>query len=339
MNIRKSLNKVFLSAATFFWASCGSDSTTNPETPESGTVPSSQSMAPLESSSSEAIPEPEQSSSSETKLGENLSSSEGQPGDAPVLSSATEPVESSSSTESLPSSSSYSQYPYKLASDTTVSCRYMYVQTTNCITYASSGKKDGPDARSLQHQLEYNQTRTLEELEAIEDTLELTPYMDEPVYGVPSCVQYETYAGYSCTDNKRRTETQYYLGEDNMVHLREVESSSSAEPSSSSQAPAPSPLCQKIYFEFGQNMRYNQLDEKLNNLQVPDSVSPQIARCAYTKLAENEREEKFIGSVARIQICDGDTTDNKRYLDKLDSINAQVEKIIGDCKDADNNAE
>ena len=324
MNIRKSLNKVFLSAATFFWASCGSDSTTNPETPENGTVPSSQSMAPLESSSSETVGDvPEQSSSSE----------------APILSSESAPVESSSSAEATPSSSSYSQYPYKLASDTTVSCHYMYVPSTNCISYASSGKKEGPDARDLQYQLEYNQTRTLEELEAIEDTLELTAYIAEPVYGVPSCVQYETYSGYACTDNKERPGKQYYLGEDNMVHLREAESSSSAEPSSSSQAPTPSPLCQKAYFIEGQNMRYNQLDEKLNNLQVPDSVSPQIARCAHDKLIEIEREEKFVGSVAKIQICDGDTTDNKRYLDKLDSVNAQMEKIVGDCKDADNHAE
>ena len=324
MNIRKSLNKVFLSAATFFWASCGNDSSTSPETPENGTVPSSQSMAPLESSSSETVGDvPEQSSSSE----------------APILSSESAPVESSSSAEATPSSSSYSQYPYKLASDTTVSCHYMYVPSTNCISYASSGKKEGPDARDLQYQLEYNETRTLEELETIEDTLELTAYMPETVYGVPSCVQYETYSGYACTDNKERPGKQYYLGEDNMVHLREAESSSSAEPSSSSQAPTPSPLCQKAYFIEGQNMRYNQLDEKLNNLQVPDSVSPQIARCAHDKLIEIEREEKFVGSVAKIQICDGDTTDNKRYLDKLDSINAQMEKIVGDCKDADNHAE
>jgi hypothetical protein len=281
-------------------------------------------MAPLESSSSETVGDvPEQSSSSE----------------APILSSESAPVESSSSAEATPSSSSYSQYPYKLASDTTVSCHYMYVPSTNCISYASSGKKEGPDARDLQYQLEYNQTRTLEELEAIEDTLELTAYIAEPVYGVPSCVQYETYSGYACTDNKERPGKQYYLGEDNMVHLREAESSSSAEPSSSSQAPTPSPLCQKAYFIEGQNMRYNQLDEKLNNLQVPDSVSPQIARCAHDKLIEIEREEKFVGSVAKIQICDGDTTDNKRYLDKLDSVNAQMEKIVGDCKDADNHAE
>jgi len=318
MNIRKSLNKVFLSAATFFWASCGSDSSTTPETPENGTEPSSQSMAPLESSSSEAL------------------SSQG---DIQSSSSESAPVESSSSAEPALSSSSYSQYPYKLASDTTVSCNYTYGPTNNCISYASSGKKEGPDARTLENQLEYNKTRTLEELEAIEDTLELTPYMEETVYGVPTCVQYEVYTGYSCTDNKSRSTKQYYLGEDNMVHLREIESSSSAEPSSSSQAPAPSPLCQKAYFVEGQSMRYNQLDEKLNNLQVPDSVSPQIARCAHDKLIQIERDEKFVGSVAQIQICDGDTTDNKRYLDKLDSVNAQMEKIVGDCKDASNNAE
>ena len=318
MNIRKSLNKVFLSAATFFWASCGSDSSTTPETPENGTEPSSQSMAPLESSSSEALPSQ---------------------GDIQSSSSESAPVESSSSAEPALSSSSYSQYPYKLASDTTVSCNYTYLPTNNCISYASSGKKEGPDARTLENQLEYNKTRTLEELETIEDTLELTPYMEETVYGVPTCVQYEVYTGYSCTDNKSRSTKQYYLGEDNMVHLREIESSSSAEPSSSSQAPAPSPLCQKAYFVLGQNMRYNQLDEKLNNLQVPDSVSPQIARCAHDKLIQIERDEKFVGSVAQIQICDGDTTDNKRYLDKLDSVNAQMEKIVGDCKDASNNAE
>lgn len=335
MNIRKSLNKVFLSAATFFWASCGSDSSTIPETPENGTEPSSQSMAPLESSSSETVGDvPEPSSSSEAQSGEELSS-----GEAPILSSDSAPVESSSSIGPTPSSSSYSQYPYKLASDTTVSCNYTYLPTNNCISYASSGKKEGPDARTLENLLEYNKTRTLEELEAIEDTLELTPYMEETVYGVPTCVQYEVYTGYSCTDNKSRSTKQYYLGEDNMVHLREIESSSSAEPSSSSQAPAPSPLCQKAYFVLGQNMRYKLLDEKLNNLQVPDSVSPQIARCAHTKFAENEREEKFVGSVARIQVCDGDTTDNKRYLDKLDSSNVKMEKIIGDCIDADNSAE
>ena len=318
MNIRKSLNKVFLSAATFFWASCGNDNSTSPEQPPVNTEPSSQSMTPLESSSSEAVP--------------------GQ-GEGGTQSSANEPVESSSSAEPALSSSSYSQYPYKLASDTTVSCNYTYRPTNNCISYASSGKKNGPDARSLQRQLEYNKTRTLEELEAIEDSLELTPYIAEPVYGVPSCVQYETYSGYACTDNKERSSKRYYLGDDNMVHLREIESSSSAEPSSSSQAPAPSPLCQKAYFVEGQSMRYNQLDEKLNNLQVPDSVSPQIARCAHDKLIQIERDEKFVGSVAQIQICDGDTTDNKRYLDKLDSINVKMDKIVGDCKDASNNAE
>jgi len=164
MNIRKSLNKVFLSAATFFWASCGSDSSTTPETPENGTEPSSQSMAPLESSSSEAL------------------SSQG---DIQSSSSESAPVESSSSAEPALSSSSYSQYPYKLASDTTVSCNYTYGPTNNCISYASSGKKEGPDARTLENQLEYNKTRTLEELEAIEDTLELTPYMKKPFTAFP----------------------------------------------------------------------------------------------------------------------------------------------------------
>ena len=179
MNIRKFWRLCYLTVASLFWASCGTDS--NPQFPVAQAMnPDSSADANGEgfgdeSSSSTAVPE---SSSSDSAMQSSSS-------DAPVLSSSA--VESSSSEISNSSSSnvsSSSSVPlYALARDTSVSCSVKWYTVSLCENEYSCdelktilGKK-----QSVSEKLLSSWEEKLESCEAISED-------SGTLYGVGPCV-------------------------------------------------------------------------------------------------------------------------------------------------------
>ena len=161
--------KIALTLTAFFWASC---SETTEDTPLYGCPPDGCYDEP-ESSDSNS----DESSSSETKGTEVSSSSEffNPPvyGDEPVFG------ESSSSSElsEESSSSEVATDRYKLASDTSITCKYTdeRVFPGNCLLYDNYGKKETASDNEF-----------------------------GPLYGTPSCVRPEINLKYECSDGKTR---------------------------------------------------------------------------------------------------------------------------------------
>ncbi len=335
MNIRKHWKRLLFSVTTLFWASCGGDSENSPVLPNNigSETPSSSSV--VTPTSSAGITE---SSSSET----------------PISS-----VETASSSSTTISSSSSAKL-YKLASDTTITCTESAESLGwGCLLYDSPNSKSGPSSAELQEILKNNKTRTLEELDAIEDTLENIPEFEMALdYGIPYCVRPEIKYSFKCSNDKSIVvhdpdenvlilrDTLHHRGE----YLREnregeyiytleeyfkkfVSSSSSAPESSSSSVEPPSPLCTKDEF-----VNYHKLDDTYSETKehMADSVK--------ASLSEEELESKtaclnkiqtkdkyFQGVVASKQICNGDTIVNPRYQARLDSNKVYIQEQIDEC--------
>lgn len=327
MNIRKHWKRLLFSATALFWASCSGDSDNFPLVPNNNgsETPSSSSESPPASSANIT-----ESSSSE----------------APSSSSAT--ISSSSSSAKL----------YKLASDTTVTCTQGdFASNGKCLLYESYGsRRSGPSSFELREMLIKNKTRTLEELNALEDTLEATPDDSYALdYGVPNCVRNEVKYSFKCSNDKSYIvhdpaensfiikDTSHHRGEyirnDYEIYSLEeyfkkfVSSSSSAPESSSSSVEPPSPLCTKNDF-----VNYDKIFNTYSDAKerIIDSVK--------ATLSGDELESKtdclnkvhinynhFMGVVASKQICDGDTIVNPRYQAKLDSNAADIHKQVNDC--------
>lgn len=159
--------KIALSLTAFFWASCS-------ETTEEGVLygcPPNGCYDEPESSESNN----DESSSSETNGAEVSSSSE-----------ASEPESSSSSELSEESSSSeVATDRYKLASDTSITCKYTdeRVFPGNCLLYDNYLKKEAVSDNELDTE---------------------APLYGVPLYGTPSCVRPEINLKYECSDGKTR---------------------------------------------------------------------------------------------------------------------------------------
>lgn len=297
MKLRIRLGKFLLSVAALFWASCSDDAQ-----PLYGTIGIDDS-APESSESLEPI--------SSTAIEEASSSSE--------ATSSETPASSSSAPDEISSSSSAK---YRLASDTTVTCKDSTFAYNECVYIGGSSAET---CSSPEYELQNNATLTIEKLIKIEDRLENCADA-APVYGVPSCM------------NQMRWNTKYYCsngniyshGKNGLVYTNDeyndlfVSSSSVAESSSSA---APSPLCQKTDFVNKSEVRQDCISEKLDSLAAAgETVSDDLKKCVNTTV-----DYDYTGEFAKTQICDGDTTVNPRYQAKLDSIREEVDKAIKTC--------
>lgn len=335
MNISKYWKKLLFSATTLFWASCGGDSENLPIAPlNNGSEQPSSSSVEAQTSSSAENP------ASSSEFSETSSS------EAP--SSSSEAVSSSSS--EISSSSSSAIPTHKLASDTTVICsRGNSGHKENCFLHESDRyQKKLSIAANLKDILKNNKTRTLEELSAIEDSLEsINEFEDAPDYGVTHCVRYTYVTSFHCSNGKiydvheeydnPYIEEHYYLPKDeymqegNIIYSWEeykeklINSSSSTEP--------PSPLCTKEDFASFNNLRedfYKTKADLVNNTKK--TLSEDELKLKNSCLNNIQAQSRgFNGSIATKQICDGDTTVNSRYQAKLDSNTEYVQKQIDEC--------
>ena len=306
MKFRLRLGKFLLSITAVFWASCSDNAQ-----PLYGTIGTDDS-AP---ESSESLEPPSSASIEETSSSTEATSSE-------------TPESSSSTPADNLSSSSAKQY--RLASDSSVTCTSEQIIYSECV-YLSTNSDRPRTCPSLQADLENNTTRSIEELAEIEDDLEnCVDYFDEPVYGVPPCMNQmkvrfdykcsdgNTYTGLKVKDGLLYTEYEYYR----------LFNSSSSEASSSSAAP--SPLCQKTDFVEKNDVANNCINEKLDSLSTAgETVSDSLKTCLEKSTGWSS------GEYAKTQICDGDTIVNPRYQAKLDSIREEVDKALENCKAAE----
>ena len=331
MNIRKHWKKFLIASTTLFWASCGSDS-------ESTTAP--QVQAP---ESSAAI------TSSETV----------EPGSSEEVANSSETGSIESSSGTAQSSSSEGYKGIRLARDTSVTCVEM--SNSYCAKYYSPSSPDQERSEEIREQLKNNTTKSLEELNQLEDSLETLPFESPLLYGVPSCERYESTPVYICSDVGTLSGGSYKV-KDNLLYSYEeynekfpssssnapksnssAPESSSAEPESSSSEPessssveTPSPLCTKSEFVSSYEIRNDfavQRDTIVNraNRDLDDSTRIALSGC-FSKITFNEDNAEFEGLVAKQQTCDGETIVNPRYQAKLDSNEAYIQKKIDDCQ-------
>ena len=370
MNIRKHWKKLLLTSTAIFWANCGGDS----EDPIYIT------SDPSGATNSDSIVNPDNLDGIKTDTLYGIrpvyNADSGAVSSSDACAGCNTPASSSSG-----SSYSYQEPIFRLASDTTVTCKktgntsgrkgclLYYTNDKEYINNIEQSKPSKPDAYELQEQLEYNTTRTLEELSVIEDTLETTPAIvdgplygtPEPLYGTPSCVRPEIMYSFQCSNNKTyavhdSVETGFitsdsinhrgeFLQDSKYIYTSEEyfkkyigdsdnnPESNSSEAESSSSAEPPTPLCTKddFYINSQVGRAYND-----NKKAIIDSVKATLsedeveARKACLD-SISTKEANFIGSVATKQICDGDTIVNPRYQAKLDSNEAFVKKQVDEC--------
>ncbi|SMP44767.1 hypothetical protein [Fibrobacter sp. UWB10] len=364
MNIRKHWKKVLLSSTAFFWASCGGDSesvsaaggTTNeaPATliPDSNSTIDDGGMVALYGV--QAVIDLDSGA---------ISSSDSCDGDCTVPASSEDAAVSSSSESAEPSSSQSADKKLRLASDTTITCVHTLDNDGGRCLDAEDHQKS---VNAIKKQLAENQTLTLEQLRELEDENE-DPSMDMEVclYGVfsTSCTHVSSPSPiYKCSNgNIYSYNTVYSLqhdddpdkgglieGEGKLLYTpkeykekypEKFLSSSSEEPSSSNSAPPPSPLCQKDDFATYGDM------EKVFVKDRNDLVdSTKIA--AGDNLSESESlclsDIRISTSYASVeilpkkQICDGDTTVNPTYQERIDKHKEFIRKQIKECLDEEN---
>lgn len=318
--------KIVLALTAFFWVSCTSE---DDALPLYGVAP-----VPESSSDVAAI-----SSSSETPNSSGIAES----------SSSKIVAESSSSTVAEQSSSSLGSDQYQMASDPGITCTRSNVPGSNdCL--------DAEDRRSWtetrKKMLEENQTRTLAELDSLEDDLIVGFDYGAPEYGVPDCTHRDLgYAVYKCTNNETYSASSFYSDEIRTLYTEEeyktkypekFQSSSSAEPESSSATP-PSPLCQKTDFattteleELFETDKATLLDsvmaEKGETLSQRDSSClERIQELGGEIILKKNKDSHSVNVLAKKQICDGDTTVNPHYQKQIEKIENFLKREIDDC--------
>lgn len=219
MNIRKFWRLSCLTVASFFWASCGSDS--NPQFPVmQSTNPDSSADAFGDSSSSDAAL-PEESSSSLAE--ENTSSSDVGATSSSDAAMSSSNVESSSSADVTESSSSTEPVKYLMARDTSVTCVEGSYKRSNCPETTHSPTCDdykkylGKDTSLSQKIL----TEWEEKLQSCSGNIEEMA----PVYGIvsPSCypTMYYDAPMIECSDT--RTYKSGYKIDGNLFYTSEQE--------------------------------------------------------------------------------------------------------------------
>ena len=319
--------KIALALTTLFWVSCSYEDDAQPL----------YGVAPSQESSSDAT---------------TISSSSEASGSNGTTESSSSNVAQSSSSEGVAgsSSSSLAGNQYRLASDPSVICtQSMIGGSGNCL--------DGEDihhwTETRKKMLEENQTRTLADLDSLEDDLYVRFDYGAPEYGVQDdCTHRDLgYAVYKCSNNETYSASSFYSDEERTLYTEEefkakypekFQSSSSAEPESSSATP-PSPLCQKT--DFATTNELVELFEKdkaalLDSVKAEkgETLSQRDSSClAHKQELEGEiflmkgNDSYSVNVLAKKQICDGDTTDNPHYLKEIDKIQNFLKREIRDC--------
>lgn len=350
----KHFKKFALALSAFFWASCTSENATQPlygvvcppEGCADSEISSSSGAAPISSSSKDAR------SSSESDVPSSSS-----------FAAVYGPMSSSS-----PPGNRANDKVYQMAKDPSISCELYQI-------FASTGKcLDDEDRREWNEMrkkmLEENQTRTLAELDALEDENNIRIEYEEPLYGVqvPSCTHREiiNYQYLNCSNNERHnvgsvysdsndvdalfidnTENKLYTKEEFQAKYPEkFISSSSKEPESSSSVTPPSPLCQKTDFTSTGEMQEifeTQKTSLIDSVKTAkgNTLSEKQSNCI-DDLNERTRyySDRYASTtvLAKKQICDGDTIVNPRYQEKLDIHKNYIQKKFDQClgMDAEN---
>ncbi len=217
MNIRKHWKRLLLTSTAIFWANCGGDS----EDPIYVT------SDPNNATSTNPTINPDDLDGIKTDTLYGI---------RPVYNTDSGAISSSDACAdcNAPASSSSEGTQYKLASDPTVTCTEGNLQPGDeCLLYSteseSSTESDSStkqsrqeNADNLQNLLINNKTRTLEELSAIEDSLEkISPFLEGPLYGVPeiprrACIRVEMQTPFECSNGQKyithdKTEAYYWL--------------------------------------------------------------------------------------------------------------------------------
>ena len=325
----KHWKKIALALTTLFWVSCSYEDDAQPL----------YGVAPSQESSSDAATI---SSSSEASGSNGIAES----------SSSGNVAESSSSTVAEQSSSSLADNQYRMGSNPDITCiRSNVPGTNNCLD--AEDKRSWTETRKKM--LEENQTRTLAELDSLEDDLYVGFDYGAPEYGVQdNCTHRDVgYAVYKCTNNETYPVGSFFSDEERTLYTEEEfkakypeqfqsNSSSSAEPESSSATP-PSPLCQKT--DFVTTSELEELFEKdkaalLDSVKAEkgETLSQRDSSClAHKQELEGEiilrkvNDPYSVNVLAKKQICDGDTTDNPHYLKEIDKIQNFLKREIRDC--------
>ncbi|MDD5941223.1 hypothetical protein [Fibrobacter sp.] len=304
MNIRNVWRLCCVSVASLFWASCGSDTSTQAPVPEvndldspesSSAEPASSEQSPTSSSSLESAPVSSESqplSSAE----EGSSSSIDEPG-------SSESLESSSSKESSSSSSE----PLVLARDSSVTCSKIDDYESVCGSTTTSSKLSCMD---LQEFLKADTAVSWMTFKKWEDDLEKCGAIEESValYGViyNPCNSYRTVTKLKCSDGLTY---KWFKEEDGVVYTSEEEynkakgiSSSSVAESSSSEAESSSSSLPKDYVQCSedgfalfadilaevQKEIYQRMSDALEN---PDSGLTDAQKEFYEDLLDRENKK------------------------------------------------
>jgi hypothetical protein len=313
--------KIVLALTAFFWASCTYEDDAQPL----------YGVEPPPESSSDATAF---SSSSETPNSSGIAES------------------SSSSAVAEQSSSSLGSNQYRMASDPDITCTWSNVSGSGkCLD--SDDKHSWTEARKKM--LEENQTRTLAELDSLEDDLIVGFDYGATEYGVPSinCTHQDLgYFVYKCSNNETYSVSSFYSDESRFLYTEEeykakypekFQSSSSAEPESSSSVTPPSPLCQKT--DFATTGELEELFEKdkaalLDSVKAEkgETLSPRDSNCLARKqelggeiILRKVNDSYSVNVLAKKQICDGDTTVNPHYQKQIDKIEDFLKREIDDC--------
>lgn len=335
MNIRKHWKKLLLTTTAFFWASCTSENEAvfptigqdeppaiHPEVSSDSNgesvVESSSSVNEAETSSSETASE---ISSSETAP--EISSSEAAASSSSVVESS-----SSSSLEKVQSSSSVElPTPYRLAYDTSVTCRVETQQIQVSL---------GSNPTELMDKLKNNKTRTIEELDRMEEDLERAVENYGALYGVSFATMAKR--SFKCSDGYT------YEGESHVVKDSVIYTYDDFYEKYPSERP--SPYCQKddfvsngTFFLSGPDKQaVGEIKDKYNDAKIVMIDSVKNAKGGGLSDSQNACLDSNVqiiptGSefVATKQICDGDTIVNPRYQAKLDSNKAFINRQIDKC--------
>lgn len=321
--------KIVLALTAFFWVSCTYEDDAQPL----------YGVEPPPGSSSDATAF---SSSSETPSSSGIAES----------SSSEIVAESSSSAVAEQSSSSLGSNQYRMASDPDIICTWSNVPGSGkCLD--SDDKHSWTESRKKM--LEENQTRTLAELDSLEDDLIVGFDYGATEYGVPSinCTHQDLgYFVYKCSNNETYSASSFYSDESRFLYTEEeykakypekFQSSSSAEPESSNSVTPPSPLCQKT--DFATTGELVELFEKdkaalLDSVKAEkgETLSQRDSSClAHKQELEGEiilrkvNDPYSVNVLAKKRICDGDTSVNPHYQKQIDKIENFLKKEIDDC--------
>lgn len=275
MYIRKHWKRILFSAIALFGASCdgGCENFSSvPYSNESETYSSSSTDIPL--------------SSSET-----------------VSSSSTE-VFSSSSIEIIPSSSSVEKLgPYKLARDTSITCKLEKSYSGLCVADIMGHHK----ISQLINSLEQNDSHSLEELNEIEKELEK---IGGNLLTETNCVSYEHIDLFKCSNDSTYEKKYFDPGKKDYYEIDSL-LYSFEEYKTKFSSRAPSPLCQKTDFVYARDSDVSvDTQAYIDSVKKEKLLSSDELACINTAQHHNDA---FIGILAKTQICDGISTTNPYY--------------------------